>query len=103
MKTARVVTIGLMLSWVVFQYIYIPFSIYFLNNSHLYAFSAALGAGVDLFHSLTVSTLLLSLFMLSLSIGLFISVFIYSPIEEVFLTGIKKFHLEKDIENSNLK
>lgn len=95
MKIVRIIIVGLMLSWVTFQYIYVPFSIYFLKSSHLYAFSAALETGVDLFHSLTVSTLMLSLFMLSLSIGLFISVFIYGPIEEVLLIGMKRFRLEK--------
>jgi len=90
MKIVRVITIGLVFSWMVLQLLYIPFSTYFLAHSPLFAFSNTLGMVNDLFHSLAASTLLVSLCLFSISVGLLMAVFIYSPLEDIISISLKK-------------
>lgn len=83
MKNLRVVTVGVLFSWVVLNVIYVPFAEYFLKSSKLYAFSMSLGMVNSEFHSLSTSIFITSVCLLSISIGMFIAAFVYSPIEKL--------------------
>jgi len=89
MRNLRVLTIGLISSWIVLQLIYVPFTQYFLKHSKLYAFSIALELNDALFHTLTTSILVASAILLSISIGMSIAVFIYHPVESVCAEKLK--------------
>jgi len=98
MKIVRVITIGLVFSWVALQLLYVPFSTYFLAHSPLFAFSNTLGMVNDLFHSLAASTLLVSLCLFSISVGLLMAVFIYSPLEDFICGAFKKLSARNVIQ-----
>ncbi len=83
MKSIRVVTIGVLFSWIVLNLIYVPFTQHFLNSSKLYAFSMSLGMINSEFHSLSTFILITSVCLLSIGIGMFFATFVYSPIEKL--------------------
>lgn len=81
MKSIRVIAVGVVCSWIVLQFIYIPFVKYFIGNSKLWILSQLLESSTTLFSPLSTSILMTSLLLLSLSIGMFFAAFLYGPIE----------------------
>lgn len=89
MKVIRVTSIGLLLSWIIVQYLFAPFTHYFINTK-LFAFltgwDAIFGNTPNYLNEIT---LFASVWLLSLGIGLFISSFLYSPAETLLVRNLQ--------------
>ena len=95
MKAVRITSIGLLLSWIVSQIIFAPFTHYYINTK-LFAFLSGWDAGLGSSPNyLNEITLFISVWCLSLGIGLFLSSCLYSPAETIITRILLKIKVKR--------
>ncbi len=94
MKSLRIITIALILTWFITQCFYPQFARHFLDSS-TFAFLSGWELMYDGSHFMTQLSLFFSVWFMSFCIGMTVSTFIYPVLENKVMTLTKFYKIKK--------